>query len=215
MSATIRDVAREAGVSVTTVSRALNDSGPVKAATRQRVSDAAQRLHFSPNTTARSLSTRRTHTLGVLLPDVYGGFFAEVIRGIDQTAQQHGFHVLISGAHNETAEVHAAVRAMRGRVDGLILMAAELDTETLARNLPEGVPVVLINADHDASRFDTINIDNFGGALAMPASRRTTIASSLASLRKHPAIAVRKSCCVDGPVQPQSLQRTMPWPSVR
>src|SRR5688500_12293593 len=101
MSATIRAVAREAGVSVTTVSRVLNDSGPVKDATRIRIREAAQRLHFSPNTTARSLSTRRTNTLGVLLPDVYGEFYSEVIRGIDQTARRHGFHVLISGAHNE------------------------------------------------------------------------------------------------------------------
>lgn len=169
MSATIRDVAREAGVSASTVSRVLNDSGPVKAATRQRIREVAQRLHFTPDTTARSLSTRRTHTLGVLLPDVYGEFFSEVIRGIDQTAQQHGFHVLISGAHNEPAEVDAAVRAMRGRVDGLLLMAAELDTDMLTRNLPERVPAVLINANHDASQFETINIDNFGGATAMTA----------------------------------------------
>lgn len=169
MAATIRDVAREAGVSVTTVSRVLNDSGPVKDATRERIRAVAQRLHFAPNTTARSLSTRRTHTIGVLLPDVYGEFFSEVIRGIDQAAQQRGYHVLISGAHNEPAEVDAAVRAMRGRVDGLILMAAELDAETLARNLPERVPAVLINASHDASQFDTINIDNFGGAVEVTA----------------------------------------------
>jgi LacI family transcriptional regulator len=167
MSATIRDVAREAGVSVSTVSRVLNDSGPVKPATRQRIRDVAQRLRFTPNTTARSLSMRRTSTLGVLLPDVYGEFFSEVIRGIDQTAQQHGFHVLISGAHNEPAEVDAAVRAMRGRVDGLLLMAAELDPDVLAHNLPDRVPAVLINARHDTTQFDTINIDNFGGAVVM------------------------------------------------
>jgi LacI family transcriptional regulator len=167
LATTIRDVAREAGVSVTTVSRVLNDSGPVKSETRQRIRDVARRLHFTPNTTARNLSTRRTNTIGVLLPDVYGEFFSEVIRGIDQTARQHGFHVLISGAHNEPAEVAAAVSAMRGRVDGLILMASGLDAMTLARNLSERIPAVLINADHDSSHFDTINIDNFGGAKAM------------------------------------------------
>jgi len=167
--ATIRDVAREAGVSVATVSRVLNDSGPVRDSTRTRVRDVARRLHFSPNTTARSLSTRQTKTLGVLLPDVYGEFFSEIMRGIDQQAQQRGFHVLLSGAHNRPGEVEAAVHAMRGRVDGLILMAAELDLEVLERSLPERVPAVLINADHDASRFDTINIDNYGGAAAMTA----------------------------------------------
>jgi LacI family transcriptional regulator len=169
MSATIRDVAREAGVSVATVSRALNNSGPVKESTLTRVRDVARRMHFSPNTAARSLSIRQTHTLGVLLPEVYGEFFSEIIRGIDHTARQHGFQLLVSGAHNQPAEVEAAVRAMRGRVDGLILMAAELDIETLAQNLPERVPAVLINADHDGSRFDTINIDNFRGAAAMTA----------------------------------------------
>jgi len=167
MAVTIRDVAREAGVSVATVSRVLNDSGPVRESTRVRVRDAARRLHFSPNTTARSLSTSQTKTLGVLLPDVYGEFFSEIMRGIDQQARRRGFHVLLSGAHNEADEVEAAVHAMRGRVDGLILMAAELDPEVLERSLPDRVPVVLINADHDASRFDTINIDNYGGAAAM------------------------------------------------
>lgn len=169
MAATIRDVAREAGVSVATVSRVLNDSGPVRETTRVRVRDVARRLHFSPNTTARSLSTRETKTLGVLLPDVYGEFFSEIMRGIDQQAQRRGFHVLLSGAHNRQGDVAAAVHAMRGRVDGLILMAAELDLEVLEQSLPERVPAVLINADHDASRFDTINIDNYGGAAAMTA----------------------------------------------
>lgn len=124
-------------------------------------------MHFTPDTTARSLSTRRTNTIGVLLPDVYGEFFSEVMRGIDQTAQRNGFHVLISGSHNEPSQVDAAVRAMRGRVDGMVLMASELDIGALELSLSERVPVVLINADHDASRFDTINIDNFGGAVAM------------------------------------------------
>jgi LacI family transcriptional regulator len=167
MPATIRDVAREAGVSVATVSRVLNDSGPVKASTRSRIRDVAARLHFTPNTTARSLSTRRTHTIGVILPDLYGEFFSEVIRGIDQVAQRQRFHVLISSSHNEPSEVEAAVGAMRGRVDGLVMLASGLDTELIAKNLTERVPVVLINADEHGSRFDCLNIDNYGGAVDM------------------------------------------------
>lgn len=167
MPATIRDVAREAGVSVATVSRVLNDSGPVKDETRQRIRAVAQRINFLPNSTARSLSTSRTLMIGVLLPDLYGEFFSEVIRGIDQTAQRHGFHVLISSSHNEPIEVTAAIRAMRGRVDGLILMASGLDATTLSKNLPERAHVVLMNADRDASHYDTLNVDNFGGAYAM------------------------------------------------
>src|SRR5687767_10792881 len=92
MPATIRDVAREAGVSVATVSRALNASGPVHEETRRRIEEVALRLRFTPNTTARSLSTRQSQTIGVLLPDLYGEFFSEIIRGIDQTVQGYGFH---------------------------------------------------------------------------------------------------------------------------
>lgn len=167
MPATIRDVAREAGVSVATVSRVINESGPVKDETRRRIREVAQRLRFTPNTTARNLSTRRTHTIGVLLPDVYGEFFSEIMRGIDQAARQHKYHVIVSSSHSEASEVDAAVRAMRGRVDGLILMAAELDTTTFAANLPDRAPVVLINAPISDSQFDTLNIDNFGGAYTM------------------------------------------------
>lgn len=167
MPATIRDVAREAGVSVATVSRVLNDSGPVKEATRRRIREVAHRLRFTPNTTARSLSTRRTHTVGVLLPDLYGEFFSEIIRGLDQTVQRHGFHALISSSHNEPGEVEAALRAMRGRVDGLVLMASGLDAQTLSRNVADRMPVVLINADDDGATWHTIDIDNFGGACAM------------------------------------------------
>ncbi|HVE77701.1 MAG TPA: LacI family DNA-binding transcriptional regulator, partial [Gemmatimonadaceae bacterium] len=80
MNVTIKDVAREAGVSVATASRAFNDSGPVSAETRRRVREIARRLRYVPNVAARSLITSRTGTLGVLLPDLYGEFFSEVIR---------------------------------------------------------------------------------------------------------------------------------------
>jgi LacI family transcriptional regulator len=167
VSSTIRDVAREAGVSVATVSRVFNNSGPVRSETRQRIDEVAKRLSYSPNGAARTLSTRRTQTIGVLLPDLYGEFFSEVIRGIDQVVQRSGWHLLVSSSHNERAEIEAALRVMRGRVDGLIVMSPDLDAHALARNLPDGLPVVLLNCDVDDRSYDSINIDNYGGAHAM------------------------------------------------
>jgi LacI family transcriptional regulator len=164
---TIRDVAREAGVSVATVSRVLNDSGPVRAETRQRIAEVAHRLQFTPNPTARSLSTRCTYTIGVLLPDLYGEFFSEVIRGIDQTVQKHRYHVLISSSHNEPSEVARALRAMRGRLDGLIMMVPDLELSTIAQFLPHRIPVVLLNADLEQIEYESLNIDNVGGARAV------------------------------------------------
>jgi LacI family transcriptional regulator len=123
---TIKDVAREAGVSVATVSRVHNRRDVVNEDTRRRVAEVAARLGYSPHGAARSLITSETNTIGVLLPDLYGEFFSEVIRGIDQTAQRHGYHLLISSSHDEEREIDAALRSMRGRVDGLIVMAPRL-----------------------------------------------------------------------------------------
>ena len=164
---TIRDVAREAGVSVATVSRVLNDSGPVGVETRRRILEVAATLRYIPDSAARSLITRRTNTLGVLLPDLYGEFFSEVIRGIDATAQAGGYHLLVSSSHNDRVAIEAAMRAMRGRVDGLVVMSPDVDAHALVANLADSTPVVLLNCDVAGTAFDSLNIDNFGGAAAM------------------------------------------------
>ena len=167
MKVTIKDVARQAGVSVATVSRVLNRSGPVSEETRRRISEVAQALRYTPDSAARSLITRKSNTFGVLLPDLYGEFFSEVIRGIDQKAQEKGYHVLVSSSHNDKSEIEAAMRAMRGRVDGLIVMSPDIDAQALVANLPETLPVVLLNCAVDGEAFDSLNIDNAGGAIAM------------------------------------------------
>lgn len=167
MPVTIRDVARAAGVSVATVSRVFNNSGPVHEETRSRVREIAHEMRYSPNSAARSLITAKSNTLGVLLPDLYGEFFSEVIRGIDQTAQEHGYHVLVSSSHETQARIEGAMRAMRGRVDGLIVMSPDIDAPTLAANLPDSLPVVLLNCAVEGTSYDAISVDNFGGAYAM------------------------------------------------
>ncbi|MBD3337015.1 MAG: LacI family DNA-binding transcriptional regulator, partial [Candidatus Eisenbacteria bacterium] len=101
---TIRDVAREARVSIATVSRALNGSSRVNRDTRRKVWEAAVKLDYWPNGAARSLIQSRTQAIGVLLPDIYGEFFSEVIRGVDHAAQRESFQVLISSSHADTDE---------------------------------------------------------------------------------------------------------------
>src|SRR5581483_6508175 len=118
---TIKEVAAQAGVSVATISRVLNGKGPVRETTLRRVMETCQALHFAPHGTARILSIRRTHTVGLLLPDLHGEFFSEVIRGIDAQARRTGYHLLVSGFHSDHEEMIAVFRAVRGRVDGLIV----------------------------------------------------------------------------------------------
>jgi LacI family transcriptional regulator len=164
---TIKDVARAASVSIATASRALNDSDLVTPETRDRVRDAAGKLHYTPHTGARSLITRRTHMIGILLPDLYGEFFSEIIRGIDQAAQQAGFHCLVSSARHTGPPLEAALRSMRGRVDGLILMSPEFTGDLSRRTLPQGFPVVLVHCPPSDLPHDSLMVANAEGARAM------------------------------------------------
>lgn len=164
---TIKDVAREAGVSVATVSRVFTGSELVSERTRARVRDVGARLGYAPHGAARSLITNRTNTIGVLLPDLYGEFFSEVIRGIDQTARADGYHLLVSSAHEEPAAMEAALRSMRGRVDGMIIMSPDAALRERLGTLPMRFPAVLLNSGIDDSGVDAITIANFDGAYAM------------------------------------------------
>ncbi|HEV8197597.1 MAG TPA: LacI family DNA-binding transcriptional regulator [Gemmatimonadales bacterium] len=164
---TIRDVARAARVSVATASRALHKSHLVAHDTREAVRAVADRLHYTPHRGARSLITSTTHSIGVLLPDLYGEFFSEVIRGIDQTAQGAGYHCLLSSVRHGGPTLEAALRSMRGRVDGLILMSPEFTGDLSKRALPSGFPVVLLNCPPSDTPHDSIAVANFEGARAM------------------------------------------------
>src|SRR6266567_2636451 len=143
---TIRDVARTAGVSVATVSRVHNGSRLVVEATRRRVRAVATRLGYFPHAAARTLSTNKTSTVGVLLPDLYGEFYSELIRGIDHTAQRHGYHLLLASSHDQKQAIAAALQSMRGRVDGLIVMSPAPGAHLPVRDLPASFPVVLLNS---------------------------------------------------------------------
>jgi len=165
--ATIRDVARGSGVSVATVSRVFNDNPRVSEAARKRVLAAAGRLGYWPNGTARSLITHRTHAVGVLLPDLHGEFFSEVIRGIDSAARQRHLHLLVSSFTSNPDDLMSALRAVRGRVDGLIVMAPDLDASNALPPGAGGIPTVLLNPEVEFAGRDSISIANFDGACAM------------------------------------------------
>ena len=167
-SVTIKDVAREARVSVATVSRALNGHENVAESVRQQVLATADRLRYQPHAAARSLSSRRTQTIGVVLPDLHGEFFSELIRGIDAVARAHRRHLLVSSYHGHPEEQGEALRAMRGRVDGLLVLSPYADRPGfLTDYLPQALPAVLINTYLPDPVYPVLSIDNFGGASAM------------------------------------------------
>jgi len=165
--ATIRDVAREAGVSIATVSRVFNDSSLVSDDTIALVRAVAERLNYWPNGVARSLITNRTQALGVLLPDIYGEFFSDVIRGLDLAARAHGYHLLVSSSHADSDALVGALRSMSGRVDGLVVMAPDVDAPSAIRGFASHCPVVLLNPGQEVEECDTISIANHAGAYDM------------------------------------------------
>ena len=166
-SPTIRDVARLANVSVATVSRALNGHDNVAEAVRKRVVEIASSIDYSPHHAARSLSRGRTHTVGVVLPDLPCEFFARLMCGIDAAARERGLQLLVSGHHRSADSQAAAVRVMRGRVDGLLAISPYAGLDIAAANLPRSLPVLLLDSDPAVERVSTLCVDNHAGAMAM------------------------------------------------
>lgn len=165
--ATIRDVARRAEVSVASVSRVLNGFEKVSSDTRERVTEAVKALGYVPHAAARSLSMARTHSIGVVLPDLHGEFFSEIVRGMDRVASERGYLLLLSSLHFGHRMGTSPLRALRGRVDGALVMAPHLGEEELAATLPPGVAVVLLNTRSTAAGRPAITLDNRSGAAAV------------------------------------------------
>ena len=164
---TIRDVARAAGVSTATVSRVFSGANRVSEATQCRVEAAALDLDYWPNVAARSLISRRTHTIGVLLPGLFGEFFSDVIRGIDHAAADAGHQILLASSHANADEFLSAARSMRGRVDGLIAMASDRDSAAAIAQITRYFSVVLLNPRASVNGYSSVSIASLDGAFSI------------------------------------------------
>ncbi len=163
----IKEVARKAGVSIATVSRAFNDSSRVKAPTKEKIQKISKELNYIPNPIARSLSKKSSETIGVVLPDLFGEFFMDIIHGIDEEAYKHNWFVILSSSHSKRNILETLVEFMgSGRVDGVILMAPQIDERINEIIKKSKRPVVLINAGDsvDINCGANFKINNFEGA---------------------------------------------------
>ncbi len=168
MKVNITDIARQAGVSIATVSRALNGHGLVKEETRQRILRIARELNYTPNPIARGLSTQKTETLGIILPELVDEFFMDLVHGIDEEAYRQGYYILLSSSHSQRNIVETPLEFMTsGRVDGVILMAPKMQHELIDLVAKSKRPIVLLNCAANIEGIASFNIDNFGGAFAV------------------------------------------------
>ena len=163
---TLRDVAVRAGVHPATASRALNPETRILVSedTARRVLDAAEALGYSPNPVARSLRTRRSHTVGVLIPDLNNPLFPPMVRGLEDRLAAAGYVALIGNTDSDDKRERMVFDQMRARhVDGLVLATARLHHPLLAEASRADLPVVLINRLAQDYSFPSVSVDNERG----------------------------------------------------
>jgi LacI family transcriptional regulator len=162
---TIADVAREAHVSLMTVSRVINDKDGISQATRQRVQDVIDRLGYRPSKIARGLATQRTGTLGLVVPDNSNPFFSEVARGVEHAAYAEDYNVFLCNTEEDTQREEAVLESLaEKRVDGLVLCSPRLDDQALLAAIKDFPSTVLINRVLPGSATAALRLDNQEGA---------------------------------------------------
>src|SRR3979411_3135142 len=146
-AASIYDVARESGVSVFTVSAVVNKKSHVGKKLLERVESAIQKLNYRPNLIARSLAKQRTHTIGMIVPDIANPFFPMVVRGAEDAAQKHGYNLLLCNSDDSLEKEERAIELLLSkRVDGILLTKAAEDFRAPLRQMMNemNVPFVLV-----------------------------------------------------------------------
>ncbi|WP_309083037.1 LacI family DNA-binding transcriptional regulator [Chelativorans sp.] len=163
--ARIKDIAQELGVSPATVSRALSDSGLVAEPTRSRIREAAQRLNYRPNVSARNLRTQRSMAVLMVVRDVGNPFYLDIMKGVEAAAREAGYSVLMGNTENNAErEVEYFDMLRDGHADGMILITGKLpEREGFPQELAD-LPVVVALEPIEESGFPHVMIDNAGAA---------------------------------------------------
>lgn len=164
MAASIKDVAREAGVSIATVSRVLNDVDVVNEETKKKVTDAIKKLDYRPNIVARSLKTQRTRTIGIVIPDISSQFYPEIVRGAEDVSNIYNYNVILCNTDLDIEKEKEYIRVLKEKmVDGVIYMSNSLAPEILSLLESLKLPTVLVETRERVetdSDFCSVTIDN-------------------------------------------------------
>ena len=193
MQTTIREVAQAAGVSITTVSRALNGTGRISKSTRRRVLQYAQDLGYQPNELARSLLAKSTQTIAVVVPDITNPFFPELIQGIDTVAGDRGHLVLLCDSADDPLKAWSDLAALRRKqVDGVVLVGVRLDGDRLTA-VTAGLPVVTVDREVQLSSASVVQSDHRAGARLATEHLMGLGHERIAHLTGTPGLAVAKA----------------------
>lgn len=169
MPVTMREVAQKAGVSIKTVSRVVNDQGEIADSTRQRVMIAITELGYRPSRLARAMVTQRSHTVGLVIPDITNPFFPEVARGIQDLAKAKDYNVFICNTDEDALEDLQTLHSLADQaVDGIIIFSSMVSDDKLKSFADSFRPIVTINRQFEHPSVSLVIVDNYRGArLAM------------------------------------------------
>jgi len=169
--ATLKQIAKELGVSISTVSKALNGSPEISEPTKQRVKEYAKLKNYKPNVIGLSLKNRRTKTIGVIIPNILNSFFAKVFSGIEKVADEKGYNI-ITCISNESLEkeINALEMLSNGTIDGFILSISEESQKLQKFNhftsiINEGTPIVMFDRISEEVNCDKVIVDDLESAI--------------------------------------------------
>lgn len=164
MAASIKDVAKEAGVSIATVSRVLNDVDVVNEETKKKVMDAIKKLDYRPNIVARSLKTQKTRTIGIVIPDISSQFYPEIVRGAEDVSNIYNYNVILCNTDLDIEKEKEYIRVLKEKmVDGVIYMSTSLAPEIITLLQDLKLPTVLVETSEKEgteTEFCSVTIDN-------------------------------------------------------
>jgi LacI family transcriptional regulator len=161
MPVRLKDIARDLGVSVVTVSKVLRNQGDISAATRQRVLKRMQELHYRPNLAARALITGRTHTVGLIVPDLLHPFFAQVAKALQDVLRPHGYGLLLSSSEEDPELERQELELLLGRrVDALLIASAQYTVEGFRQIEEQKIPYVLIDRCFAGLTANFVGVDD-------------------------------------------------------
>ncbi|SMC26507.1 transcriptional regulator, LacI family [Clostridium acidisoli DSM 12555] len=161
MAASIKDVAKEAGVSIATVSRVLNDVDVVNEETKKKVIEAIKKLDYRPNIVARSLKTQKTRTIGIVVPDISNQFYPEIVRGAEDVANIYNYNVILCNTDLDSEKEVEYLKVLREKmVDGVIYMSNSMEDEIIDTLNNLKLPTVLVETNSKNNEFPSVTIDN-------------------------------------------------------
>ncbi|APM41051.1 LacI family DNA-binding transcriptional regulator [Clostridium kluyveri] len=161
MATSIKDVAKEAGVSIATVSRVLNDVDVVNEETKKKVLAAIKKLGYRPNIVARSLKTQKTRTIGIIIPDISNQFYPEIVRGAEDVANIYDYNIMLCNTDLDIEKETEYLKVLKEKMsDGVLYMSNSLEEDMLNLIKQLQIPMVLVETTNDKEDIPSVTIDN-------------------------------------------------------